>query len=485
MALAESPLRKPPKRAAIQRKLGLVPPKPVVGSELPRIAPTMPKPGRLDDYMLAAEKLRLKPYPWQKVAATYLTATDADNLWLYRDFAAVVSRRNGKTEFVLPRIVMALEDGVRVLHTAQDRALPRLTFEQLCDLINDEPELEAQVRSIRTANGTEAIKFNNGGRYTLLAPSHGVRGHHGDLVLEDEVREQHDYRLQRALGPTSLASKNPQRVRLSNAGDTDSVVLNDLRRRMDEGAPFCYLEWSADPDLDIDDRQGWLQANPALGHGLITMELLEDARRTQTPAGFETEHLCRWVVTMQPRLVAEAVWLAARAQLEPRVIRPMMAVSMDASGARASAAIAWQQTDGSIALRIVADVTGAPIDVDALGVDMRDLSLRLGVPSVGFDPLTDAALAKHFKDPKSIAGNEFANASATFVRLLNGGMLHWDDADALTDDLAWTARRPYEGLSGAWKATKAKEDRPVTAVLAAIRAVSLATGPKPSAPTVY
>lgn len=443
----------------------------------------MPAVGRLAAYKAAAEKLGIELYPWQVIAARYLTATTAELLWLFRDFVGVVSRRNGKTEFLLPRIVMALEDGDKTLHTAQDRALPRLTFEHLADLINDEPELNRQVRSIRTANGTEAITFKNGGKYTLLAPSHGVRGHHGDLVIEDEVREQHDTRLQRALGPTSLASRNPQRVKLSNAGDEDSVVLNDLRRRMDEPAPFCYLEWSAEPERDIDDRQGWREANPALGHGLITMESLEDARRTLTPAGFETEHLCRWVVTMQPRLVAEAQWLALRATLE-KAKRPFMAISMDPNGERAAAAIAWQQSNGTIALRLVANLTDTPIDVDDMGTDLHALALRLGAPIVGYDPLTDAALAKHFKDAKPIQGNEYANACATFVRVVQEGRLRWDEADAITEELAWAARRPYEGSSGAWKAVKAQEDRPIPAVFAAIRAVSLATGQKPTSPRI-
>src|SRR6185369_8229976 len=114
-------------------------------------------------------------------------------------------------------------------------------------------------------------------------------------------------------------------------------------------------------ERDIDDRAGWAEANPALGYGLITMAMLEDARRTQTPAGFETEHLCRWVKTMAPKLLSEERWLAGHGRLE-KPIRPTMAVSMEPSGTKATAAMAWQQTDGTIALRVIADIFGAPID---------------------------------------------------------------------------------------------------------------------------
>jgi hypothetical protein len=457
------------------------PRKPLIGKPTPRIAPTLPAIGRLRDYLDAAARLGLKPYPWQTTAARYLTATNRELLWRFRDFIAVVSRQNGKTEFLLPRIVMELEDGGRTLHTAQDRALPRLTFEHLADLINDEPSLRQQVQRIRTANGTESIVFKNGGRYILLAPGHGVRGHHGDLVLEDEVREQRDYRLQRAMGPTTLASRNPQRVKLSNAGDEDSVVLNDLRARMDEGGSFCYLEWSASPERGIDDREGWAQANPALGHGFLTMAMLEDARRTQTPAGFETEHLCRWVVSMATRLVNEAAWTNCRGPVESS-IRPVMAINMDGSGTRASAVTAWQQTDGVIAIRLEADVTGAPIAVEALGPDLAKRAIKLGVSRVGMDDWTDRALGSYFRNIVAINGREYANASINFVRAVDGGVLRWAEGDVFAEDLAWTSRKPHE--SGAWQAVKANEERPITSVLAAIRAVWLASGPRPAAPRV-
>ena len=51
-----------------------------------------------------------------------------------------------------------------------------------------------------------------------------------------------------------------------------------------------------------------------------------------------------------------------------------------------------------------------------------------------------------------------------------------------------TATKPFtipkRLVYDAWKAVKAKEDRPIPAVLAAIRAVWLASGPKALAPKV-
>jgi phage terminase large subunit-like protein len=283
-----------------------------------------------------------------------------------------------------------------------------------------------------------------------------------------------------AILPTITARRNAQIIYLSNAGDEDSVVLNDLRRRKDSDKRLAYLEWSAAEDRPLDDREGWAEANPALGV-TISEETLEGWLASRPPASFETEHLCRWVISTRPRLVSEIAWQHCRGPVEPSR-RPMLAISMDPSGTRASAVIAWQQSDGTVALRVVADVTGSPIDVDLLGPELRQAALRLGATSIAFDPWTDADLARHFKTAKPLAGRDYANASENFVRVIESGRLRWDDADQVTHDLAWTARKPHE--NGAWQAVKAKEDRPITAAFAAIRAVWLASGPKASIPKV-
>lgn len=425
--------------------------------------------------MAAAKRMSIELMPWQIIAARYLTALDGER-WRYREVCIVVARQNGKTSLLLPLILMGLTRGERILHTAQNRELPRETFELEADVVAGTKD----VKYIRFANGQQTIRFNNGGKYTLVAPRPGVRGNAVDRVLLDEVREQRDFALIAGIKPTMTASRNPQIVYLSNAGDSDSVVLNDLRRRGETDPALAYLEWSASPDRTLDDRKGWEEANPALG---ITIQgsTLEDSFRSLPPAVFETEHACRWVISMQPRLIPEYVWERAHIALESP-LRPMLGISMDPSGTRASAVISWQQSDGSIGCQLFADVTGSPIDTDRLGKDLKDQALKMGVGQVAFDAWTDADLSRHFENAKAIGGREYANASENFARVVESGRLHWDGDEKISDDLGWTARKPHE--SGAWMAVKANEERPITAALAAIRAVWLASGPKPPTPRV-
>jgi len=453
-----------------------------MGHDRPRIAPPTPARSLLDDFLTCADDLGIVLMPWQRRAARYLVATSRDGGWLYRELALLVARQNGKTTLLLPRILLELRAGHRVLHTAQNREIPRETFELLAGALEGSPEVRKN--GIRWANGQETIKFANGGQYILVAPRHGVRGHHADLVIQDEVREQRDESLRAAMLPTLAASPNPQTVYLSNAGDDTSVVLNGLRRRKDERGSLAYLEWSASPERGIDDETGWAEANPALGH-TITMDRLREFRGTLTAGTFETEHLCRWVASTRERLVDEYAWGLCEDEIpEPR--RPFMGISMDPSGTRASAAIAWPlpTEPPTIATRLLFDVTGAPIDIAALGRDMRDTARRIGVAKVGFDPLTDAELAKFFRVTEPISGGKFANATSTFVTAVNGRRVRWSDARQVTDDLTWTARKPHDE-SGSYQAVRANDDRPIPAALAVIRAVWLASGPPPATPKVY
>lgn len=457
----------------------------LVGHAAPRVAPPVPARTLLTDYRSAAKELGIDLLPWQVTAARYLSATAPGGKWLYREVGIVVARQNGKTELFKPHVLQRLLMGRRILHTAQVRAIPEETFKAMARLLNGHPD----VVEMRFANGQEIIRMANGGTYQLVAPRNSLRGLSADDVLVDELREQHDFDLIAAIKPTMAASPNPQIIYSSNAGDEDSVVLNDLRRRADQSPALAYLEWSAAPERTLGDWQGWAEANPSLGHFPGMADNLHDAYRTMVesgsaPAKFETEHLCRWVRTMRPRLVAEQVWEQAAAPLG-RPMRPGLGVSMDPAGRRASAHLAWLQSDGSIALQGVAEVYGDPIDVAAFGAALRVNALRAGVYEVAFDDWTDKELVKHlrYKKARPVMGREFANACAAFVSALEGRRLVWADAGPVGADLPWAARKPYEE-TGAWVAVRAVEDKPVTAVLSAIRAVWLAVGPTPPRPKV-
>src|SRR6185503_15683486 len=263
---------------------------------------------------------------------------------------------------IKPRTLLGFKLGRKMLHLAQDRARPRKsTFVPLVEFFAKQANREAyDIRKIREANGQEEILAWNGANYSITAPtSGGARGDAVDDIFVDEVREFEDFVVDGIIRPTITARPNAQISYFSNAGHAGSVILNDLRTR--QGSPtLAYLEWSAAPELDRMDESGWAQANPALGT-TIDIETLRDFAATMAPEIFETEHLCRWVTSVKPSIVADGAWEACRAGLESP-LRAMLGIKVDALGRRASAVAAWQTRDGFVDVRPVADVTGDPID---------------------------------------------------------------------------------------------------------------------------
>ncbi len=458
------------------------------GHASPRVAPPRPARSRIAAFREQAVDIGINFMAWQEVAGTYLTATASDDRWQWPECAFIVARQNGKTEILVPLIVSRLRMGRRVMHTAQNRELPREVFNRVADVMTD--HYGDELRRIRFGAGHETIEMRNGGRYRIVAPSRsGARGPSNDDVIVDEIRELTDYDFIAAAKPTLAQSTNPQLVYLSNAGEDDSVVLNDLRVRGQQDDSLAYLEWSAAPERDVSDREGWLEANPAVGGlpGHDMMAYLEKEYRAYTITGrlsiFETEHLCRWVPSMRERLVDEYAWAACAGIVgEPRA--PSLAVSMTPDGKRAAVAMAWMRPDGTIALRLVLDGTGNPIDTAELVADIDKLVKRLGVRRVGYDPLTDMQLVRDMAKPEKISGQTFANASAQFVNLVTAQRLRWQDDGTLTAELAWTSKKSHDD-TGHFQAVRMADDHAIPSALAAIRAVWLASEQPAPSPRVY
>src|SRR5262245_18672673 len=303
----------------------------------PRIAPPVPLRSRLREFREAAQLAGIVPMPWQTIAARIVLGVRPSfalpwrGRWLYPEVAVVVARQNGKTTFLIPRIVMGLRSGERIMHTAQNRELPREVFGLVADVMAQDA-FRAGVRNIRQANGQEEIRMWNGGRYRIVAPTRrGARGHPNDLVVVDEAREMQTFDFIAAAEPTLTTPPHPQMLYLSNAGDDSSVVLNGLRRRAELDPKLGYLEWSAAPERALDDPAGWAEANPALGI-TVQREYLAERFHAHQAGGtlgiFETEHLCRWVPSLLPRMVSAAAWDRAGANLEDPV-HPALGIALD------------------------------------------------------------------------------------------------------------------------------------------------------------
>jgi hypothetical protein len=334
---------------------------------------------------------------------------------------------------------------------------------------------------VRRGKGQEEVNTKNGGTYAITAANAGPRGASYDLLIMDEVRELTDYTFLSAARPTLLTSRNAQTIYVSNAGDEGSIVLNALRERAGTDPELAYVEWSADPEFDIDNRAGWEQANPGSG-SLMPIRALESARASLPPAVFETEHLCRWVPTMLPRVAQDVAWarLALPSLSDTRPVAPFLGIAIDPQGRRASVAAAWRH-EGRIAIRLIADVPG-PIDPDELADLVGRIQKELTPGGVGFNPWEAKLIESRIRRGTKIGGQGEIAASARFASAIESGQVAHDGSAALTLDMTRTVRRAA-GPRG-WYAAPASADVPTTASLAALRAVWLASAPPRPTPVV-
>lgn len=190
----------------------------------------------------------------------------------------------------------------------------REAFEDMQQLIDENPSLSRKAMRPTTASGREAIRFRAGQRIRYVARNKNTaRGTGGDLIIFDE-----GFALEKghvgALAPTKNARPNAKSLVLSSAGMIGSEQLRYYRDVGRAGYPrSSYAEWCGlsairdsgvqcpdgcqhvpgTPGCVLDDVEEWHRANCAL-HRRIEVSTLEDARGEMTWDEFAREIVGWW-----------------------------------------------------------------------------------------------------------------------------------------------------------------------------------------------
>src|SRR5258707_877004 len=294
--------------------------------------------------------------PWQKWAVIHAFERKRDGSYRFRTVLILVARQNGKSQ--LKRIVslwrMYQDAARRILGVAQDVALARDQWNMCQETIHDCPDLEEEWGRVRNVNGDEYF-IASGCRYAIKAANRRAgRGGSNDEVNIDELREQTDWRAWAAVSKTTMARGNGQVWGMSNAGDDESVVLNQLRdaalARHDDS--LCILEWSAEDGCELDDQRAWAQANPGLGY-IISESAIRSAL-TDPPEIFRTEVLCQRVAHLDSAIDAAAWKDCADPGATMDGLRDRTAACFDVAedGQHATLAVAARLSTGQIRTEI-------------------------------------------------------------------------------------------------------------------------------------
>lgn len=208
---------------------------------------------------------------WQQQLGQLALGKRADGLYAATVGGVVVSipRQVGKTFFVGSVVVMMclLFPGLTVLWTAHHTRTSTRTFQALQRLVKRK-RIGLTDDDIRKANGEQEIRFRNGSIIMFGAREAGFgRGFDKvDVVVFDEAQILSEKALDDMVAPT-LQSQHPHGALLFYIGtpprptDPGEAFAHKREQALAGDDDLVYLELSADPGSDPDDREQWAKAN--------------------------------------------------------------------------------------------------------------------------------------------------------------------------------------------------------------------------------
>lgn len=381
----------------------------LLGHEQPRIF-TPPRaeltPENSDGFAcieFAEAVLEIVLLPWQRWTLIHALELNDDGTYRFRTVLLLVARQNGKSTLMLVLALwsMYVQGSPLVIGTAQNLDIAEEQWAAATEMAEAVPELADLIKHVDRTNGKKALVLTTGERYKVATASRrGGRGLSGDLVLLDELREHQNWNAWGAVTKTTMARPRAQVWAASNAGDLASIVLRHLRSiahralgypdgeegmvelaDLEEAAgadeSMGLFEYSSAPGRGVWDREGWREANPALGY-TMTVAAIAGAAGTDPEHVFRTEVMCQFVNTAGTGPFPTGTWDATAVERVQRDTSRPVAYAVDLSHSRVMAyiAIAFWDTLGRRRVELAAQRIGTDWIIPWLQSEDRTVPVR-------------------------------------------------------------------------------------------------------------
>lgn len=445
---------------------------------------------------------------WQKWLAIHIGELLPDGRPRFRMVLALVARQNGKTTFVrvLTLYWMFIEKVGLVLGTSTNRDLAKESWQQVVNMAEASELLseELERQHVRTQMGEETFWNVHGSRYRFSAKGRKAgRSLTINKVILDELREHTNRDTYNAAVPGLNAVWDGQAIAITNQGDENSELLDELRDAALEyietgsGDPrLGIFEWSSPNGADPTDPEALAYANPDLNRGRLRLDnLIGEAMRAKRKGGraladFRTEYMCQRVTLLDPAIDPDA-WRDSGTEEpidladHPRRLALGLDVSLDGSHATLVAAV---HLDGITHVEVVQRWQGFGC-TKALRAELPGLVAKLRPRTMGWLPGGPAAavaagLAKRPGWPPRRVDVEEIRAEVPAVcmglaeQVLTGQVQHPND-EMLTQHVKQTQK--LNRGEAQWVFTR-RGDKPIDGTYALGVAVHLARTVKVLAP---
>jgi hypothetical protein len=253
--------------------------------------------------------------PWQDAVGRLILARAEGGKWAADLSILSIPRQVGKS-YLLGCIIFALcllHPRLRVIWTSHHTATTEEMYESMKELAQHKRVAPHVTKCIALQGSRWRIVFRNGSRIDFGARERGFgrgKAKVGVLVLDEF---QHiSMRALSNLTPTTNTADNPL---ILCAGTPPAPHDNAEAFAMRRSAAIdgissdtLYVEFSADPDADIDDRKQWAKANPSFPRRTPERAFLLN-RKILDAENFRREFLGIWdEFTIHKPIVRPAYW---------------------------------------------------------------------------------------------------------------------------------------------------------------------------------
>lgn len=387
--------------------------------------------------------------------------------------AASIPRQVGKT-YMIGWMVFALciiHEGLTVVWTAHRASTADETFDGMKSMAST-PRMARHVERMPDNGSEQAIEFTNGSRVVFGARERGFgRGFAElDIVVFDEAQILTERAIDDMV-PAQNAAKNALTIMIGTPPKPidPSEIFEDARRAALSGeAPDAlYVEFSADRNADLEDREQWLKANPSYPARTNTAAFMRMRRRLSDDS-FRREALGIWdELASRKTAFPPGRWADCRID-NPSEDWPVTAIGIDMNPERT-----WV----SVSLALISD-SGLHLELaetepfsESGSLDLVNWIQKLArrrVPVVmdGFSPAR--SLEPLLRDRKCmvrvLGSPEFAQACMGLHDAVSEGTISHYGQKELDASVAGATKKPV-GKAGAWAFARDDVDVDLTQIM--------------------
>lgn len=361
-------------------------------------------------------------------------------------------RGNGKSTFGGALATWAVFDDdetgspqVPIVATTIGQAI-RSCYGVAAAMVKAEPELVRRAL-IFTGIATPRITvpFNGGEMFPISNDPDGLQGLDYSLSIVDEV----GFQPVAAWDSLRMASGKRERSLAVGVGtpglDRDNALYH-VRKAIHEGADLpglVFREFAAPDTCEVNDREAWRIANPAIEAGFLRESALETDVGITPEGHFRIFRLGQWYDGVDSWLGpnGRAIWDALQDPYDFVADAPTW-VGIDVGLKRDSTAIVAVQRDAEGVIRAQSrawlPTQDEPVDVTDVMEHVRELSRAYDLQAVSYDPRFFDVPAKMLSDeglplievPQSV--ERMTSVCGSLLEIIKGGGLRHDGDEVLT-----------------------------------------------------